>query len=44
MTAKPRSIPLGPLSRYVETFAKDGSTTAWNMRRDIAVGRTTGQL
>lgn len=44
MTAKPRSIPLGPLSRYVETFSKDGSTTAWTMRRDVKIGRSTGQM
>jgi len=44
MTAKPGSIPLGPLSRYVEPFAKDGSTTHWAMRRDIKMGRTSGQL
>ncbi|KAI8463214.1 MAG: hypothetical protein J3K34DRAFT_475418 [Monoraphidium minutum] len=44
MTAKPRSIPLGPLSRYVETFAKDGGETHWNMRRDIKVGRSSGRM
>jgi hypothetical protein len=44
MTAKPRSIPLGPLSRYVETFRKDGAPTTWNMRRDIKMGRSTGQM
>ncbi|KAI8468804.1 MAG: hypothetical protein J3K34DRAFT_425963 [Monoraphidium minutum] len=44
MTAKPKSIPLGPLSRYVETFNKDGSQTYWSMRRDIKVGRSVGQM
>jgi hypothetical protein len=44
MTAKPRSLPLGPWARYSETFAKDGSTTAWSLRRDIKVGRSTGQM
>ena len=44
LTAKPRSIPLGPLSRYVETFAKDGSPTSWNLRRDVRFGRSEGQV
>ena len=44
LTAKPRSIPLGPLSRYVETYSKDFTTTYWNMRRDIRMGRSTGQM
>jgi hypothetical protein len=44
MTAKPAAIPLGPLSRYVETFSKDGTPTSWALRRDIKMGRSTGQM
>jgi hypothetical protein len=39
MVCKPRSVPLGPLSRYVETFNKDCSDSFWSMRRDVKVGR-----
>ena len=44
LTAKPRSVPLGPLSRYHETFAKNGSTTYMTLRRDMRVGRASGQM
>jgi hypothetical protein len=44
ITAKPRAIPAGPLSRYVETFPKDGSAGTWAMRRDVRIGRSTGQV
>ena len=44
MTAKPRLIPFGPWSRYVETFAKDGSVTPITLRRDTRVGRSSGQV
>ena len=44
ITAKPRSIPLGPLSRYVETFNKDGAPSGWKLRRDLSLsGRSAGE-
>lgn len=44
ITAKPKSIPLGPLSRYVETFNKDCSSSTWRLRRDLTLsGRSVGQ-
>ena len=44
LTAKPRSVPLGPLSRYHESFAKDGSVTYMTLRRDQRIGRSSGQM
>ncbi|KAI8466165.1 MAG: hypothetical protein J3K34DRAFT_434697 [Monoraphidium minutum] len=45
IVVKPDSIPLGPLSRYVETFRKDGATSAWKLRRDLMLtGKSQGQL
>jgi hypothetical protein len=45
LVVKPDSIPLGPLSRYAESFNKDGSETTWKLRRDLSVaGRSYGQM
>jgi hypothetical protein len=44
MCARALALPIGPFARYVEPFAKDGSTATWPARRDVRVGRSYGQL
>jgi hypothetical protein len=42
----PAIVPaaLASLSEYVEAFNLDGSDSHWNMRRDMKLGRTIGQV
>jgi hypothetical protein len=45
MATNPSFLPKGLPAAYTETYSKvPGSTTTWNMRRDLALGHTRGQL
>ena len=46
LVAVPSFVPpaLAALSEYVEGFNLDGSDSHWNMRRDMKLGRTIGQV
>lgn len=44
LTAQP-ALPLVPgLAAYTEYYNKDGSPASWTLRRDVSIGKTTGQM